>query len=71
MRVAAGEGQEQRDGRPERRDLRQREVDEDDAALHDVHTQIRVDARQDEAGGKRRGQELQDHGVDHLPPPSA
>ena len=46
--------------RAERRDLRQRQVDEDHAALDDVHAEVGVDAGEDQAGGKRRRQELQD-----------
>ena len=49
-----------RDGGAERRDLRERQVDEDDAALDDVHAEIGVDPGQDEAGGERRRQELGD-----------
>ena len=49
---------QQRDRRAERRDLRQREVDEDDAALDDVDAEVGVDAGQDQAGDERRRQEL-------------
>ena len=58
VRIAARERQQQRDRRAERRDLRQREVDEDDAALDDVHAEIGVDAGQDQAGDEGRRQEL-------------
>ena len=54
VRVAVGERQQQRDRRAERRDLRERQVDEDDAALDDVDAEIGVDAGQDQAGDKRR-----------------
>ena len=47
------------DRRAERRDLRQREVDEDHAALDDVQAEIGVDARDDQAGDDRRDEELQ------------
>jgi len=42
-----------RDGSAESGDLRQREIDEDHAALDNVHTEIRVDASQDQAGHER------------------
>ena len=51
--------------RAQRRDLRQREVHEDDAALDHVHAEVGVDAGEDEAGHERRGQELQDGRVHH------
>ena len=60
VRIAARERQQQRDRRAERRNLRQREIDEDDPALDDVHAQVGVDAGQDQAGDERRGQELDD-----------
>ena len=60
MRIAARDRHQQRDGGAERRDLREREVDEDDPALDDVHAQVGVDARQDQAGDERRRQELED-----------
>ena len=60
VRIAAGERQQHRDRRAERRDLREREVDEDDAALDDVHAEVGVDAGENQAGGKRRREELQD-----------
>ncbi len=60
VRIAAGERQQHRERRAERRDLRERQVDEDDAALDDVHAEVGVDAGEDQAGGKRRRQELQD-----------
>jgi hypothetical protein len=44
--------------RAQRRDLRERKIHEDDAALDDVQPQIGVDARDDECGGDRRKQEL-------------
>ena len=58
MRIAAGERQQQRDRRAERGDLREREVDEDDAALDDVHAEVGVDAGQDQARDERRREEL-------------
>ena len=48
------------DGGAERGDLREREVDEDDPSLDDVQAQVGVDARDDQAGGNRRRQELKD-----------
>ena len=60
VRIAAGARQQHRDRRAERGDLREREVDEDDAALDDVHAEIGVDAGQDQAGDERRRQELED-----------
>ena len=60
MRVAARERQQQRDRRAERGDLRERQVDEDDAALDDVHAEVGVDAGEDQAGDEGRREELQD-----------
>ena len=54
--------------RAQRRDLRQREVDEDDAALDDVHAEVGVDAGEDEAGDEGGQQQLEDG---HDCPPSA
>ena len=45
---------EYRDRGAEGRDLRQREVDKDHAALYDVHAEVRMDARQDHARQKRQ-----------------
>ena len=59
VRIAARERHEHRDRRAERRDLRQRQIDEDDAALDDVQAEVGVDAGEDEACGEWRGQELQ------------
>ena len=58
MRVEVVAG-EQRDGRAERGDLREREVDEDDPALDHVHAEVGVDAGQDEAGQKRAERETE------------
>ena len=58
VRVAAGDRQQQRDRRAERGDLRQREIDEDHAALDDVDAEIGVNAGQDQAGGEGRRQKL-------------
>ena len=63
MRIAAGERQQQRDGRAERGDLREREVDEDDPALDDVHAEVGVDAGQDQARDERRREELENRHV--------
>ena len=52
VRVVALTAQ-QRDRRAERRDLREREVDEDHAALDDVQAEVGVDAGDDQAGGER------------------
>mgnify|MGYP003693575313 CR=1 FL=1 len=70
--IAAGERQQQRDGRAERRDLRQRQVHEDDAALDDVHAEVGVDAGEDQAGGERRRQEVErsSSGPSTLPAPA-
>ncbi len=48
-----------RNRRAERRDLRQREVDEDHPSLDDVQAEIGVNAGDDQARGDRRRQELQ------------
>jgi len=56
VRIAARYRQKERNGRAERRDLGEREIDEDDAALDDMHAEVRVDSREDEAGRERRGQ---------------
>ena len=53
MHVVAGQ---QRHRRSERGDLRERKVDEDDAALHDVHAEVGMDAGQHEAGQKRQNE---------------
>ena len=45
---------------PERRDLGEREIDEDDPPLDHVHAEVGVNAGQDQAGRERRGEELQD-----------
>ena len=59
MRIAAGERQQHRDRRAERGDLGERQIDEDDAPLDDVHAEVGVDAGEDEAGDERRRQELE------------
>jgi hypothetical protein len=46
--------QEERDGRPERGDLGERDVDEDDLARDHVDAKVGVDARQDQAHQERR-----------------
>ena len=45
------------DGSAERGDLRQREIDEDDPALHHVNAQVGMNACQNQARDKRRQQE--------------
>ena len=50
---------QQRDGGAERRDLSERQIDEDHPALHDVDTQVGVDARQNQAGDEGRRQKSQ------------
>jgi hypothetical protein len=62
--------EEESDRGPERRDLRKRQVDEDDAALHDVESQVGVDPRDGDAREERPKKERNrlDHG---LPPASA
>ena len=47
----------------ERRDLRERQVDEDHAALDDVHAEVGVNAGQNQAGDERRRQKLQNADV--------
>jgi hypothetical protein len=54
VRIALARRQQQRHGRPQRRDLGEREVDEDHAPLDDVHAEIGVDAGQDQARRKGR-----------------
>ena len=68
MRVAARYRHQQRNGGAERGNLRQRQIDEDHAALDDVHTEIRVNPGQDEAGGKRRGEKLENRRVHAICP---
>ena len=63
VRIAVRDRQEQRDGGAEGRDLRERQVDEDDPALDDMHAQIGVNAGDDEARGKRQREEAQNGGV--------
>ena len=60
VRIAAEPRQQDRDRRAERGNLRQREVDEDDAPLDDVHAEVRVDAGDDQAGDERRREKRQD-----------
>ena len=70
VRVAGRDRHQQRDRPAERRNLRQRQVDEDDAALHDVDAEIRMNAGEDEAGDERRRQELEHRRVHvYLPAP--
>ena len=65
VRIAAGDREQDRDRRAERRNLRQRQIDEDDAALDDVHAEIRVDAGEDQARDERREEERQHRRVEH------
>ena len=65
--IAVRERHQQRDGGAERRNLRERQIDEDDAALDDVHAQIGVDAGEDQAGGERRREKREHRGVRHAP----
>ena len=58
--VAAGERQQNGNRRPERCNLREGEVDEDNPTFNDVHAQIGMDPGQDQTGDKRRGQEVED-----------
>src|SRR5439155_1162930 len=56
--------QEKRRGGPERRDLSEGDVHEDDLAREDVDAQVRVDAREHQAHQERRPQdreEIADH----------
>ena len=57
MGITAGKRHQDRDRPAKRRDLGQREVDEDDASLDNVNTEIGVNAGQNEAGGEWRRQE--------------
>src|SRR3954471_6908580 len=57
---------EDRDGQAERRDLRQRKVDENDAARQHMQAEIGMDAGKDEAGDERPQQQL-DHQPFNLP----
>ena len=47
-------------GRPKRRDLRERQVDENDAPLDNVHTEVGVDPGQDQARDESRQEDLKD-----------
>ena len=60
VRVLPREGEQDRDRGAERGDLRERQVDEDDAALHDVDAEVGVDAGQDQAGHEGSGEEPED-----------
>jgi hypothetical protein len=51
--------EEHRNGCAERGDLRQREIDEDDAALDDVEAELREHPGQDETGDERRQEKLE------------
>ena len=70
MGIAVRPRRQQRDGGAERRDLRQRQVDENHAALDDVHAEVGVNAREDQAGRETRQQERQHRCVEHyfVPP---
>jgi hypothetical protein len=63
MRIAARKREEQRDRGAERGDLRQREVDEDHPPLDDVHAQVGVNPRQDQARHERGREELKDRQI--------
>ena len=56
VRIAAADRQQHGDGRAERRNLRQRQIDEDDAAFDHVNTEIGVNAGENQAGDERRRQ---------------
>ena len=66
VRIAARDRQQQGNGRPERRNLRERQVDEDDSALDHVHAEIRVDAGDDQARQERPLQKLESCGVERM-----
>src|SRR4051812_30182492 len=55
------------DGGAQRGNLRQRQIHKDYAPLHNVHSQIGVNARENEAGQERPKQELQDLHVSPWP----
>ncbi len=67
MGVAAREGHQHRDRGAERRNLRQRQVDEDDAPLDHMHSKVGMDAGQDQARHEWRGKELRDLQDDKSP----
>ena len=54
---------EERDGRAEGGDLRQRQVDEDDVALEHLQAEVGVDA--DERDARDRGQQQEGGGFRH------
>ena len=58
------------DGCAKRSNLRQGEVNKDDAALDDVHAEIGVDAGEDEAGDKGQDQECENFHAMNFPPKS-
>ena len=60
VRIAAEPGQQDRDRGAERRDLREREVDEDDPPLDDVDAEVGVDAGDHQAGDERRREKRED-----------
>ena len=49
---------EHRDRRAQRRDLSQRQIDEDHAAFHYMHAEISVNAGEDQAGHEGREEEV-------------
>ena len=59
MRVAIRDRQQHRDRRTESRNLRQREIDEDDAALHDVDAEIGVDPGENQTRDEGRREKLE------------
>ena len=59
MRIASRDRQQDGDRRAQRRDLRERQIDEDDAAFDDVHAQVGVNTRQNETGDEGRRQKCQ------------
>ena len=65
MWITARKRQQQRDRGTKRRDLREREIDEDHPALDDVDAEVRVNPRKDEAGGEARRQKGEHRGIEH------
>ncbi len=59
-RAVRAQAEEVAAGGAQGRDLGQGQVDEDDPALDDVHAQVGVDAHEHDAGGERRGHELEE-----------
>ena len=65
VRVAMRDRHEDRDGRAERGDLCEREVDENDPSLDDVYAEVCMNPRENQTGDERRREERKHRRVEH------